>query len=427
MNQTQLFLRFGAAIAIGFMIGLQREFATRDENREIVAGERTFALMGLAGALAAMAADELNSPIAFIGAIALLGLFSAVAYFIDAWRGHVGLTTEVAVLITILVGALSYWGYLSLAVAIGIVTTGLLSLKLETDRFVYALTREDIQAALQLAIISAVILPVLPNQSFFPAPLDVLNPFKIWLMVVFISSISFVGYVAIKIVGPEQGIGLTGFLGGIVSSTALTLSFSERSREEPNLAKPFALATVVAWTVMFSRVLIEVGVLNRELLKMVWMPLVAAGLVGVSYAGYLYFSERSEQKGDVQFSNPFDLGSAIKFGMIYGVVLLTSRAAQVYFGDVGILVSSIISGAADVDAISLSMAELSKTGGLDLETASRAVVMAAMSNTVVKGGVALIGGSVGLRKALWPGIVLMSVVGIGVAFFGLGLISGVEG
>jgi uncharacterized membrane protein (DUF4010 family) len=416
MTQPEIFLRFGAAIAIGFMVGLQREFAMGGKNREIVAGERTFSLMGLVGALAAMAADELDSPLAFFGIFLLLGIFSAVAYFIDAWRGHVGLTTEVAIVITVLIGALCYWGYLALAVAIGIATTTLLSLKLETDRFMRSLTRQDIFAALQFAVISAIVLPVLPNQSFFPPPFDVLNPFKIWLMVVFISGISFLGYVAIKVVGPEQGIGLTGFLGGLVSSTAVTLSFSERSSREPNLSKPFALAIMIAWSVMFSRVLIEVGVLNRALLRVVWVPLAAAGIVGLLYIGYLYLSQRAAEKGDVEFSNPFDLGSAIKFGLLYGVVLLVSRAAQMYFGDTGILFSSLISGVADVDAITLSMAELSSTGVVEIETASQAIVVAAMSNTLVKGGIALMGGSPGLRKALLPGILLMSSVGIGIAF-----------
>ena len=416
MTELQLFTRFGAALAIGFLIGLQREFASGTRSQEIVAGERTFALMGVVGALAAMAADQLDAPLAFFGVILLLGRFSAVAYFIDAWRGFVGLTTEVAIIITILIGALCYWGYLSLAMALGIATTALLSLKLETDRFVRSLTREDIFAALQFAVISAIILPILPNQSFLPPPFDVLNPFKIWLMVVFISGISFLGYVAIKIVGPEQGIGLTGFLGGLVSSTAVTLSFSDRSSREPNLSKPFALAIMIAWTVMFSRVLIEVGVLNRQLLGMVWKPLTAAGLVGLLYGGYLFFSQRAAEKGNMDFSNPFDLKSAIKFGLLYGLVLLISRAAQMYFGDTGILISSLLSGIADVDAITLSMAELSNTGDVELHIASRAVVIATMSNTVVKGIIALMGGSAVLRKALLPGLLAMTATGIGLAF-----------
>jgi uncharacterized membrane protein (DUF4010 family) len=416
MNQSQLFIRFSIAIAIGFMVGLQREFAKGLDRRTIPAGERTFALMGLIGWLAAMVADQLNASLAFFGVLVLFGVFTVSSYLVNSRRGHVGLTTEMAEMITFLTGALCYWNYLILAAAIGIITTALLSLKIETDRFVRALTRKDIFAALQFAVISAVILPVLPNRSFLPPPLDVLNPYKIWLMVVFISGISFLGYVAIKIVGTEQGIGLTGLLGGIASSTAVTLSFSERSSRKPELSQAFAFAIMLGWAVMFSRVLVEVGVLNIELLKLIWIPIAASGLAGLIYVIFLFFSHRQVETADVKMTNPFDLGAAIKFGLIYAFILLISRTAQVYLGDTGFLISSFIAGLADVDAIALSVSELSKTGGLSMTTASRAVVIAAMANTLSKGGIVLAGGSAALRKALWPGIVLMLAVGIGLTF-----------
>ncbi len=415
MENIDLFLRFGVALAIGFLIGLQREFAHGGSERDIIAGERTFALFGLSGAVSAMIADELNSSLAFIGIILVLGAFITAAYLVDARKGQVGLTTEVAIVIAITAGALAYWGYLSLALAIGIATTVILSIKLETDRFARSLTREDISAALQLAVISAIVLPILPNESFFPPPFDVLNPFKIWLMVVFISGISFLGYVAIKIVGPEQGIGLTGFLGGLVSSTAVTLSFSERSKREPELSKPFALAITVAWTVMFARVLVEVGVVYQPLLKFVWLPITASGVVGLLYCAYLFFSQRTAEKADVEFSNPFDLLSAIKFGLLYGLVLLISRAAQMYLGDAGLYISSIISGVADVDAITLSMAELSRNDLIEMPKAALAIVLATLSNTTIKGGIALAMGGKALRKPLSLGIGAILIVGIGTA------------
>lgn len=415
MENIDLFLRFGTAIAIGFLIGLQREYAHGGPDQMIVAGERTFALFSLAGALAAMVADQLSSALAFSGIILVLGLFTTMAYFTSSRSGNVGLTTEVAIVIAIAIGALCYWGYLTLAVAVGIATTVLLSIKLETDQLARALTREDILAALQLAVISAIILPILPNESFLPPPFDVLNPFKIWLMVVFISGISFLGYVAIKIVGPEQGIGLTGLLGGMASSTAVTLSFSERSNREPDLSKPFVLAITLAWTVMFARVLIEVSVVNPALLGQVWLPITLAGLVGLIYCGYLFFVQRTAEKGDVKFSNPFDLMSAIKFGLLYALVLLISRAAQMYLGETGLYLSSIISGLADVDAITLSMAELSRTGVLGMDQAALAIVLATMSNTLVKGGIAIIAGSSTLRKSIIPAVVMILVVGLGSA------------
>jgi uncharacterized membrane protein (DUF4010 family) len=309
--QVDLFLRFGVALAIGFMIGLQREYAFRVKQQELLAGERTFALMALAGSLAAMMADIFDSSLAFLGVIFVVGIFTAIAYFIDAWRGQVGLTTEIAILITVLIGALCYWDHLALAAALGIITTVLLSVKIETDRLVSVLTREDIFAALQFAVISLVILPVLPKESNLPPPFDVLSPFRIWLMVVFISGINFIGYFAIKFVGPERGIGLTGLLGGLVSSTGVTLGFSERSNRESSLAKPFSLAIMISWTVMFARVLVEVGVLNLELLQLVWPPIAAAGVVGLLYCVYLHLSQRTTEKDTLEFSNPFDLVSAI--------------------------------------------------------------------------------------------------------------------
>lgn len=417
MEQIDIFYRFGAALAIGFLIGLQREYAYGGPGREIFAGERTLALMGLVGCTAAMAADVLASPWPFVGILLLMGALITVAYFVSAWRGQVGLTTEVAALVTILAGALCYWGYLALAAAIAVATTVLLSLKMEMDTFVRRITREDVYATLKFAVVTAIVLPVLPNQTFGPPPLDVLNPYKIWLMVVFISGISFLGYALVKVVGSRQGIGLTGLLGGLVSSTAVTLSFSQRSQSESELAKPFALAITVAWTVMFSRVMVEVAALNTALLGALWLPMAASAAAGLAYCVYLYRSQRTDKEGEVDFSNPFELGPAVKFGLIYAVILLVSKAAQTYLGSTGLYLSSIVAGLTDVDAITLSVAELSReAGSLSLSTGARAIVLAAMSNTVVKGGIVLTSGSSPLRRALLPGFVLMLVAGIGVAF-----------
>ncbi|WP_420628692.1 MgtC/SapB family protein [Candidatus Leptofilum sp.] len=414
-----LFYRFGVALFIGVLVGLQREADADDEadrSRKIFAGIRTFALLSLAGCTAAFVANELGQPWAFIGIFLLLGMLITAAYVITGTRGSVGMTTEVAAVIVVLAGALCFWDQLEIAVALGVVTTALLSFKLELHGFAARLTREDIVATLKFAIITAIILPVLPNQSFGPPPLDVLNPYKIWLMVVLISGISFLGYVLIKLVGSRQGIGLTGFLGGLVSSTAVTLSFAQRSQKEAQLAKPFALAILIAWTVMFVRVLVEVAVTNMPLLGVVWLPVAAAGLAGLAHGAYLYFAPRNAEAGGVAVSNPFELGPAITFGLLYGVILLAARAAQHYFGDTGVYLSSILSGLADVDAITLSMAELSNSGNLELPTAARAIVLAAMSNTVVKGGIVLASGSQALRRALLPGFLLILAVGITLSF-----------
>ncbi|MFQ5569262.1 MAG: MgtC/SapB family protein [Rhodothermales bacterium] len=418
--QIDLFYRFGAALVIGLLVGLQREYAHFRENGEnrLFAGTRTFALMSLLGCTAAFMADLSGSPLAFVALLLVAGALVTVAYYLSAHAGSMGLTTEVAALIIVLAGALCYWDQLALAAALAVATTVLLALKLQTQTLVRNITREDVYATLTFAVITVVVLPVLPRQSFGPPPFDVLVPYKIWLMVVFISGISFLGYVLIKIVGARRGVGLTGLLGGLASSTAVTLSFSQRSRTLEGFAKPFALAILLAWSVMFVRVMVEVAALNGPLLRIVWIPMTAGTLVSFAYCGYLYFSqglEKQEEQDD--FKNPFELGPALTFGLIYAVILLAANAAQMYLGNTGVYLSSIASGLADVDAITLSMAELSKEGGdLDLHTAARAIVLAAASNTVVKGGIVLSAGSVALRKVILPGLIATLATAIGVVF-----------
>lgn len=417
-QQTALFLRFGVALAIGILVGMQREFAYDQDNQSdeaTFAGIRTFALMALSGCTAAYLADLLGSAWAFIAIVLPLGALITVAYFVQSWRGQIGMTTEVAAVVTILAGALCFYDQLALAVAVGVITTVLLSLKFELHGIVARFTREDILAVLKFAIITAIILPVLPNRTFGSPPLDVLNPYKIWLMVVLISGISFLGYILYKFLGSRRGVGLTGLLGGLASSTATTLSFAGRSKKGSHLAKPFALAITIAWTVMFARVLIEVGVVYSPLLSHLWVPMAAAGIVGLVFIGYLYFAPRADDQEEVTISNPFELRPAITFGLLYGLILVVARAAQLYFSETGIYLSSIVSGVADVDAITLSMAELSRSGNLELPTAARAIILAVMANTLVKGAIVVSTGSIQLRRTMIPGILAILAAGITMA------------
>ncbi len=316
MEPHDLFLRFGVALSIGFLIGLQREYAeysVDEAGHDMFAGVRTFALLGLSGCTAAYLAELAGSQWVFIAVLLALGALIALAYFLTAWRTReVGLTTEVAALLTVLTGALCFFDQLALAAALGVGTTVLLAVKFELRTLVRAITRDDVYATLRFAVITAIVLPVLPDQSFGPPPFDVLNPYRIWLMVVLISGISFLGYILIKLMGGRRGIGLTGFLGGLASSTAVTLSFSQRSQDRADLSKPFALAVIIAWTMMFPRILVEVGVVNPRLLPLLWPPIVAAGLVGVLYAVMLYFLQREGDESEIAFTNPFALGPAIK-------------------------------------------------------------------------------------------------------------------
>ncbi|MBT3240016.1 MAG: MgtC/SapB family protein [Chloroflexi bacterium] len=412
-EQFDLFIRLGVSMAIGFLIGLQREHAYGGEGRNIIAGERTFSLIALGGFLATMLADQMGSPWILVSVMIVIGMLITAGHFAKVSQSErSGITTEIAIVIATMIGALSYLNYLTLAAAIGIATTVMLSLKIQTDRFVEAITNADIAAALQLAVISVIVLPILPNQSFLPPPFDILNPFSIWLMVVFISAISFLGYVLIKAVGSSRGIGLTGLLGGIVSSTAVTMSFAGRSNQNPQQSKRIGQAVMLAWMVMFARVLVEVGVLNLELLKLVWLPILVIAGVGVLYSAYLYFSDRTEDFADVKFGNPFSLSTALKFGLVYAIVLLISNAAQFYWGDTGVLISSVLSGSVNMTAITLSLAQLSSTGGIDLTLAGQGLIFATLANTLVKASIVLISGSQNLKKAIIPGAVLVLLASI---------------
>lgn len=418
MEATTIIARFGLALIIGILIGLQREYAQRKSEHAHFAGARTLALVGLAGCAAAVLADVAAIPWIFVMAFLVIGGLVAISYFVSATAGNVGLTSETAAILVFLIGALCYWGRPEIAAALGVGTAVLLSLKVGVRRFIGHLTEQDVLATLKFAVITAIVLPLLPNRTFGPAPLDVLNPQNVWLMVVFISAISFIGYVLIKLVGSRRGIGLTGLLGGLVSSTAVTLSFTQRSRSHESLAKSFALAITVAWTMMFARVLIEVAVLNGQLLTALWLPMAGAGGIALAYCGYLIFFTKDRAAGeDVELKAPFELGPALRFAIAYAVILVVSRGAQMLLGDPGVYVSAAASGIADVDAITLSLARMVGSGTVGIQTASRAIVLAAMVNTSVKGGIVLALGAASLRKSILPALVMILVVGLGLAYF----------
>ena len=414
MDELTLFSRFGLALAIGLLVGLEREYSQGEGN--LLAGARTFALISLLGAGTALLGEAVASPWPLVAAFLLVGGLVATGYLMAARVGRVGLTTEMAALVTFATGALCLHGYISLAAALGVATAVLLSLKLEVRELVSRLSRQDVYATLKFAVITAIVLPLLPARTYGPPPLNVLSPRDVWLMVVFISGIGFLGYVLIKLVGPRRGIGLTGLLGGLVSSTAVTLSFSQRARKAPSLSRALALAISLSWTVMFVRVLVEAAVVGGQLAGALWPPILASGTVGLLYCLFLLLSERPAGREEVSFSAPFELGPAVKFGLLYALILVGSKAAQMYLGDAGVYLASVISGVADVDAITLSMARLSAAGDLPLSVAARAVVLAAMANTAVKGGMVLVLGAPGLRRTVLPGLLAMLAAGVGLAF-----------
>jgi uncharacterized membrane protein (DUF4010 family) len=197
------------------------------------------------------------------------------------------------------------------------------------------------------------------------------------------------------------------------------LSFTQQSRNHASLAKPFAVAITVAWTMMFARVLVEAAVLNQQLLSALWVPMGGAGAIGLVYCGYLLIFASNKAEGeDVELKAPFELGPALRFAVAYAAILVVSRGAQMLLGDTGVYVSAALSGIADVDAITLSMARMASAGTVEVGTASKAIVLAAMVNTTVKGGIVFTLGAASLKKSVVPALVLILAVGLGLAYLG---------
>lgn len=411
MTPLELAARFGAALGLGLLLGLERE-RTQRSGAESFAGARTFALIGLLAAAALDFQIRLGQawlPLASFAAVAALAICS---YFVTSQRGDVGATTEVTALLTFVIGALCGAGQIGLAAAIAVATLLMLSAKSWTHRFAEHIEAADVEAVLKFAIITLIVLPLLPNHSYGPPPLDVVNPYKVWLMVVLISGLNFASYVLVKVVGQEHGIGITGLLGGLVSSTAVTLGFSQRSRQEPGLAGSFTLGILVAWTVMFFRVLVIVAVIDMALARRLAVGVGMLGALNLVICAWLFRRRRPDDKARVKSgSNPFELGEAMKFGLVFGVVTLVAKAAQVYLGNAGLYLAGALAGLTDVDAIVLSMANLSQGDAGMTGAAARAILIAILSNTLVKTGMAASLGSPELRRAILPAASALLAVG----------------
>jgi uncharacterized membrane protein (DUF4010 family) len=332
-----------------------------------------------------------------------------MSYYLEARDGSHGATSEIAAILVFVLGILIYLEFYAVAIAASVVLTLFLSLKDPLQKLVAHVNKEDIYATLKFAIITAIILPVLPNQTM--GPLDVLNPRQVWYMVVLIAGISFAGYVLVKIFGSRKGLSLTGMMGGLVSSTAVTLSFSQKSREVPELGKTFASAIVLACTIMYPRILIEIAVVNRSLLAFIWPMIVILTVSGLAASLLLLFGKRKETATDVDLKNPFELMSAIKFGLIFALIIFVSKAAQQYLGSGGVYLAAGLAGLTDVDAITLSMANLSKDS-ISEATAATAILIAVVVNTVVKASIAFSLGAASLRKFTLPGFGLVLATGL---------------
>ncbi len=410
-----LFARFGLAMVLGFLIGLERE----REKAMVYAGMRTFALISLLGAVLAFISQTTGGIWLFVVGFAAIAVYGMLAYHQAFETGHVGITTEMVSLLAYVLGAMVYWDMLTLAAAMTVVVVLTLTFKPNLQSFLANVDRADILAGLEFAIVWVVVLPLLPNRTY--GPLNVLNPREIWLMVVFVSAINLASYILSQVYGAQRGIGLAGVLGGMVSSTAVAYEFSHRSRneEEGHYADVFAVAIAVAATGMFFRVPMLALVVNLPLGMALLYPMMAGAIVcglGVIFlARWLHRrSDDVEEPRGKAARSPFALKPALQFGVVFAIVLLISRAAQVYLGDTGVYLSSAVGGLAGLDAVTLSMAKLANNG-LSEEIAMRSVTLGAAANMLFKGGLAVAIGRGAVRRQILPLFVLAAVASVVVA------------
>jgi uncharacterized membrane protein (DUF4010 family) len=411
MDQIDLALRFGSALGLGVLLGLERERSKAAEHS--FAGVRTIGLIALAGALAAYFDDLLGQPSLALLLFAAVALLVVVSYAVTAARGELGITTEVTALLAFLLGWLCMRDHIALAGGLAVASALVLALKDWLHRLAERIEARDVEATLKFAIVTLIILPLVPNETFGPPPLDVLNPHQVWLMVVLISAVNFLSYILVKVVGPEHGFGLTGLLGGLVSSTAVSLGFAQRSRAQPEHSPALALGIVLAWTVMFVRVVVIVAVVNLALAQRLLPVMAGLALTSVAFCAWLW-RRRANQAGTADVAageNPFELWQAVRFGLAFGVVILAVRAAELYLGTSGLYLAGAVAGLTDVDAITLSMANLVHDDGVRMTAAVTTIVIAVVSNTLVKTGMAVVLGAPPLKRLVGGAALALVAVG----------------
>jgi uncharacterized membrane protein (DUF4010 family) len=404
-----LFQQLGIALLLGALLGLQRQ-----RSGSAIAGLRTFPLISMLGVLTA-SVDQSQGANGWIIAAGFLGVVAVVvvtnSLHVRSEHADFGTTTEAAVLLIYILGAYLVKGDLTVAVAIGVIAAVLLQFKPELHGIASRLGDQDLRAIMTFALISGVVLPVLPDETFeLVPPFDVLNPFEIWLMVVLMVGISLGGYLVYKFFGRNAGILLGGFLGGAISSTATTISYARRTKHSPTSGQMAALVIAIASSVVFVRVLLEIAVVAPGYLKQLAPPVLIMMGAGVISAFAMWVGTRHGSEEMPQQKNPTELKSALVFAALYAGVLMALSAAKAFFGGKGLFAIAILSGLTDMDAITLSTARMvqkaDESGGLDPTNGWRLIVVAAMSNLVFKWGIAAAAGSRSLR---WQSAFLLAI------------------
>jgi uncharacterized membrane protein (DUF4010 family) len=397
------------------LIGLEREHDALIKKENIFAGIRTFILLSLLGFTGA-ALNYLISPWIFVGVLLAVIILTSISYWITAKAGDVGGTSELTTIVAFLLGGLAFQGYIEESLAITVVVLVLLSSKLKLQSVIGKISNEELYAFIRFVVIVLLIFPFLPNAAY--GPYQVFNPREIGLVVILISGLGFIGYVLMRLFGPGKGILLSGLLGGLVSSTMVTWVFSKKSKEQPVLSSNCATAILAASAIMVLRVMIWVFIFNKALLPGLYAALGIILITAIFVTLYFYFLDKkmSAAATEIPLGKPLNLNGALVFALLYMVIIFVVAYANNYFGERGIYVSSGIAGLSEVDAITISVTKLS-VSSISALSAQNAILIATLSNTIVKIGIALWNGSQALRKYIYFGygaIFLAAVVAFGI-------------
>ncbi len=389
--------------SLGALLGLERQWSGERENptADTIIGARTFAIWGALGTLCAWFSQQ--QPGFFLAGFAGMVVFLSLFLYRRARTDRdIGLTTGAVGLATYLLGGLVFHGQSKVAVVITISMVLLLASK----EWLHALSRKfsttDVYQALQFAAVTGIVLPLVPDHPY--GPYGAFNPSTIWLMVVLVSGLGFVGYVAVRIFGEDRGIPFTGLLGGLASSTATTLAMSRQSRAWPETGRLCALAVVLACTIMLARVAVLVGVVSPAVLARLAPWLFVVALPGLVFAlwSWRHFSPHEPSAGTAahEVRNPLNLRIAIQFAILYALVVLLVRWSDDQFGGTGVYWASFFSGLTDLDAISLSLSQLHRAGNMAATEAARAVLIAAGANSLLKAIMAISLGGPAMRRPI---------------------------
>lgn len=412
-----LLLRLAVALGVGLIVGIERGWNSRLEaSGQRTAGLRTFALAGLlGGVLAALAGAD---PVVLAAGLVVVGGFVIAVYVVTApGMQDFGMTTELALVTTFALGALAVLGAPFEAAAAAILIALVLGLKTEAHRLLHGLGRDEVMATLQLLLIAAVLVPLLPNRPM--GPWDI-NPRVVGMLVLLIAGLSYLGYFAVRVFGARLGVLLTALFGGLSSSTAVTVAYARRARDAVPHARLYGAGIALAAAMMTPRVMLEVGVVNRGLLPGLLPTLGTLAVVPLAAVAWINLRSHSpDVEHEVRLGNPLQLRAAITFGVLLSLLFIAGDVLERNFGDAGIYTMAALAGLVDVDAISLSLARAAAQE-LDPATAQRSIVIALLVNTTSKAVLAALLGGAAVARTATAALGVALVAGAAVAMVTLG-------